>query len=302
MGKVFKWIGIILGSLIGLLLLAGVIVYFVGNSKLNKRYALDVNQIPISNDPAAIARGEHIANAITPCVDCHGKDLSGAAIIDDPMMATISAVNLTSGKGGIGSTFKDEDWVRALRYGVSPEGKGLIIMPVVVTTNFSDEDLSALIAYLKSLPPVDHTPPAKRYGPMGYLLVALGQLPPLAPDQVKGHPARPASVPHEVSVAYGEYLVSVAGCRDCHGLNLAGTSGGDPNGPPAAPNLTPAGELSIWNEADFINTLHTGVKPSGVQLSDEMPWKSYGKMTDDELKAIWMYLQTIPADSMEPGA
>jgi cytochrome c553 len=295
MKKVLKWIGILIGSVIVLLILVGSIVYLVAGSKLNKTYQVQVRTIQIPSDEASIARGKHIIEAITPCQECHGEDLSGEVMIDDPVFATIYSANLTPGKGGAGSSFTDEDWIRALRYGVTPEGKGLLIMPVEVTSNFSDQDLGALIAYLKTIPPVDHEIPPKRFGFMGRLFTVLGQIPPLAPDMVANHPVQPEAVKQEATSAYGEYLISVAACRDCHGVDLSGGTSTDPNGPPNGPNLTPAGELVGWTEADFFKAIQTGIKPSGTQLTEDMPWKYYKNMTDDELKAIWMYLETLPA-------
>jgi hypothetical protein len=67
-------------------------------------------------------------------------------------------------------------------------------------------------------------------------------------------------------------------------------------------NLTPAGELGRWTDDDFITTIRTGVTPSGCPLSDDMPWKSFAKLHDDELQAVWMWLQTLPpARSAPPG-
>lgn len=93
-------------------------------------------------------------------------------------------------------------------------------------------------------------------------------------------------------------LVSVrltAGCSGCHQADYAG--GPVPGSPPDAPqaaNLTPAGSLAGWTTDDFIQTLRTGVRPNGAPLMGDMPWQAYGKMTDDELTAIFMFLQTLP--------
>jgi len=62
-----------------------------------------------------------------------------------------------------------------------------------------------------------------------------------------------------------------------------------------SPNLTPGGELASWSEVDFFTAIRTGVTPSGHKLSEEMPWQNFGQMTDDELKAVWLYLQSLPA-------
>ena len=91
--------------------------------------------------------------------------------------------------------------------------------------------------------------------------------------------------------------MGVRSCSLCHGDALSGGSvPGDEGDAPPAPNLTPGGLLGRWSEADFINTLRTGVTPGSRSLdSENMPWKFFAKMTDDELKAIWLYLQSLPA-------
>jgi mono/diheme cytochrome c family protein len=100
-----------------------------------------------------------------------------------------------------------------------------------------------------------------------------------------------------VTVEYGVYLSRT--CALCHGPNFNGQTVVLDGPPILTPNLTPGGELGFWSEEDFIVTLQTGVTPDGKQLRSEMPWKYLGQMTDDELKAVWMYLQSLPA--MEQG-
>ena len=87
---------------------------------------------------------------------CHGDNLAGDTLVDDFAFARIAASNLTSGRGGIGGTYSDIDYVRAIRHGVGNDGKGLPIMPSEAFNKFSDHDLGAMIAYLKTLPPVDN--------------------------------------------------------------------------------------------------------------------------------------------------
>jgi mono/diheme cytochrome c family protein len=88
--------------------------------------------------------------------------------------------------------------------------------------------------------------------------------------------------------------VKTGECRTCHGEELTSGKDPDPNAPPA-PNLTPGGELAGWSEADFLKAMRTGIAPGGRQLSKYMPWVFIGQMTDDELKATWLYLQSLPA-------
>jgi len=164
---------------------------------------------------------------------------------------------------------------------------------VVSTAYLSDEDLAAVIAYVKSVPPVDHITHGKQFAPLAKILFAAGLLPPF-PAEVVSHAVHVTAPAPGVTAEYGSYLVDTHDCRICHGQNMNGNKFPDPTKNIITPNLTNGGELIAWTEADFINTLRTGVTPSGHQLSDNMPWKDFGNMTDDELKAIWMYLQSLP--------
>src|SRR6266508_644169 len=177
--KILKWIGIVLGSLIGLLALTFLLLYTIGTVKWNKlhgKYDVPVETITIPTDEATIARGEHIAT-IRMCGHCHMENLSGQ-VARAPGLVTLSVPNLTSGTGGVGATNTDEGWVRAIRHGVGQDGRGLVLMPSRVWYYLSDEDLGALIAYLKSLPPIDHEMPPTDLGPLGRVMLTLGQLPP----------------------------------------------------------------------------------------------------------------------------
>jgi mono/diheme cytochrome c family protein len=186
---------------------------------------------------------------------------------------------------------------RAIRHGVSHDGRGLALMPSGIFYYLSDEDLGALIAYLKSLPPMDNELPKSELGPLGRVMLALGQLPPevTVPDvHVIDHYA-PRPVPPEpgVTVEYGEYLAN--SCTLCHGANLNGQTIREGPNVYVALNLTPGGEVGCWSEEQFIATMRTGVTPGGHPLKDFMPWKYFGQMTDDEIKAVWLYLQSLPA-------
>jgi cytochrome c553 len=296
--KIFKWIGIVLGSLIGLLLLVLIALYVIGTVKWNRIrgrvYDVPTETITIPTDPTSIARGEHIAT-IRICGYCHTETLSGQSD-SVPGLVTFAFPNLTPGLGGIGDTNTDEDWVRAIRHGVGHDGRGLILMPSRILYELSDEDLVDLIAYLKSLPPVDNELPSTKLGPLGRVMMALGQLPADATTPavtvIDHYGRRPIMPEPGVTVEYGKYLA--LSCTLCHGTNLNGQLIRT-DAEYLAPNLTPGGELHYWSEEGFMRTLQTGVTPSGHQLKDAMPWKYFGQMTDDELKAVWMYLQSLPA-------
>ena len=290
--KLFKWVGIILGGLVGLLVLTFVVLYFIGTAKVNQKYNVPVETISIPTDAAAIQRGQHLAT-IDLCKDCHTGNLGGQLYFEVPGLLSIPTPNLTSGAGGVGSFYTDEDWVRAIRHGVAHDGRALFIMPSKSFYYLDDEDLGALIAYLKSLPPVDNELPEKRIEPLGRLMMAVGMFPPLAVDQIAHTSPRPVAPEPGVTAAYGQYLARL--CTECHGADLNGAPFGPPGEEIPTPNLTPGGELATWSEEDFFTTLRTGMTPEGDQLDMEMPWMYFGQMSDEELKALWLYLQSLPA-------
>lgn len=293
MVKVLKRIGI---GLAGLLVLGIVLVSVISTIRWNQGYEnidVPVESISIPTDQAAIARGEHIA--ITRyCGSCHGEDLAGDYLMNEPVLAVIPAPNLTAGTGGVGLTNTDEDWIRAIRHGVGHDNRGLIGMPARIWNQLSDEDLGALIAYLKNIPPVDNEFPERKIGPAFRLLLALGQAPVSEASLIDHNAPRPSVPQPGVTLAYGEYLA--LGCTACHGSNLNGGTIRDLNGElVTALNLTLGGELQGWSEADFITAMRTGMTPSGHNLSEAMPWRYVGQMTEEELQAIWLYLQSLPA-------
>jgi len=291
-----RWLPRALGALILLALLAGLALYGLSEWRLAKRYDAPRDEVRIPDDEAAVDRGAYLASTVSVCVDCHGPDLGGQVVVDDPGLGRIVAPNLTTGEGGLGSDRSDEELVRAIRYGVGPDDKALMVMPSDDYHHLTDEDLGALVAYLRSLPPVDQTLPAKTLRPFGRLLLALGQLDVFPAARIDMGLRPPAELQPEVSKDYGLYLANIAGCTGCHGPGLSGGTipGAPPDFPPAA-NLTPSGELGAWDFADFRDTLRTGKTPKGRALSEQMPWKSYAKMSDQELRAIWLFVSSVPA-------
>lgn len=293
MQRVMRGIGIALGSLLGLLVVVAAGLFVAGGTQFSQQFDVDPAPVAIPTDAEAVAQGQYIAET-RGCQDCHGPDLSGGVLIDDPAFAVLPAPNLTAGQGGIAAGRTGEDWVRSIRHGVRPDGTGVIIMPSHEYYHFGDEDLGALIAYVQQLEPVDNVLPQRRIGPVGRVMAALGQFPPL-PATMIAHDAPRVAMPEPgVTVEYGEYLARL--CTGCHGPDFSGgvTPGSAPDSLPAA-NLTPAGNLANWTQEDFINTLRTGVTPEGRELDpSEMPWETIGRSTDNDLAAIWLYLQTLP--------
>lgn len=296
--KALKWAGIGLAGLVLLAAVAAAILYVRGGARINRTYDIAVAAVPVPTDSATVARGRRLAEAVTLCTGCHGDDLAGEVLIDEPMMATVYASNLTAGRGGVGTTYEDADYVRAIRHGVNDAGRGLMIMHSDAYHNLSAADLGAIIAFVRSMPAVDKEHPETRGGPLGRIFVALGMFDresmPLIPAETIDHDAPFADPPTPAkTAAYGRYLVSLALCSMCHGDDF---QGGPPmeEGAPLAPNIAALAAPGAWSEEQFIGTLRTGVTPYGKALdADVMPWERYGGMTDEELGAIWRYLVSL---------
>jgi cytochrome c553 len=291
MKRVLKVVGKVFGIIVGLLIFAIAGVYGITSYRINKNQEMHVGMVPIPTDPASVARGKHLTEAVGKCQACHGDNYAGKVVMDAPVFVNLTSSNLTSGKGGIGKDYKDEDWVRAIRYGIGPTGKPLIFMPSESFTFFNDADLGAIIAYLKSLPPADRTiEPKRSVGPIASVVFLTGGFP-LLPVELIDRGSRAAPTKPGVTKEYGEYLAMAGGCTGCHGESL---SGGRPIETPQSTNLTPAGRLGKWSEADFFTALRTGKRPDGTDISPEMPWPLTGRMTEDEMRAVWLYLKTVP--------
>jgi cytochrome c553 len=296
MKRALKWLGYVVGVVAALLVLAIGVGYGLSSRKFNKSYPIAVEPVVVPADSQSLARGKHLVEAIGKCQTCHGDDYSGSKMFDDPAFGRLTSRNLTSGPGGIGGTFTDADYVRAIRHGVGKDGKTLLFMPAEAFYYFNDADLGAIISYLKNLPPAASKIPAKRsIGPIGRAVMLMTPIPLPSASRVPQNPQRPSDIPVGVTNEYGSYLVKAGGCTSCHGATL---SGGNKIDGVLALNLTLGGEVGSWTEADFTKAIRTGARPDGRILSAVMPWPYAKNMTDDEIRAVWMYIHSVPAKKL----
>ncbi|MEX1259043.1 MAG: cytochrome c [Gemmatimonadota bacterium] len=311
----------VLGLLVGLVLVLAVGAYlwasYATNQALTRTYEThrvdfavpfpltqeELAQLEIMEDPGgAIAlerareRGEHLIHARHACADCHGADLSGGVMIDAFPMGTLLGPNLTAGAGGKTAAYSPADWDRAVRHGVLPDGRPSM-MPAGDFLLMTDRELSDMVAFIESVPPVDNEVAPPSFGPLGRILIATGQLP-AAAAMIEDHNAPHELVPPpaEVSVEFGRHLAGT--CTGCHGTSLAGgpIAGGDPSWPPAR-NLTPHTDgLAGWSYDDFLAAMREAVRPDGTPLVAPMTFvtPAANVMTDIELRALWTYLQSLP--------
>ena len=264
--------------------------------------------VAVGDTTTLVARGEYIVRTVAACGGCHGAEnaedgpLSGGAEFKDWRLGTVRASNLTSDVStGIGA-WTDAQLVRALRNGSRKDGRLLApVMPYGWLHDMSDRDALAVARYLRSQPPVHHE---VRQDPNFVFRIAKATF--LGPNNDP-----PASPPIPGPTAeYGAYLSQHAGlCADCHTPRNGLTSSpdmtrlfaGDAHPSKAFPanpaNLTPDSVTGIgrWSEDDFLRTMRTGVNPRGDSLHPFMPWRQNRRMTDDDLRAIYRYLRSIPA-------
>lgn len=297
MRTTLKWIGIAVGALVGLLLLAVLGMNIAGTARHNRVYDVEPESIIIPTDEDSVERGRHLAQVV--CAECHGEDLGGTLFVDEPGVVTIYAPNITTGSGGMGSQ-PDETLVLAIRHGIDHDGTPLLIMPAEIFINWSAEDIGSVIAYLREAPPVDNSVPPPQFTVMARVLVGAGLFGQVYPAEYIDHTRPLAEMPSiGANPEYGQYLSRAVACTLCHGENLAGGIV-PPNMPPGevpiSPNLTPAGRLSEWSEEDFYRVLRTGVTPDGHVINpDHMPVPIYARLTEAEQQALWLYVQSLPA-------
>jgi mono/diheme cytochrome c family protein len=217
-------------------------------------------------------------------------------MVDAFPMGTILGPNITAGRGSRITNYRPTDWDRIVRHGILPDGRPAA-MPSEDFQLMSDQELSDIVAYIRSVAPVDNAVPSPAYGPLGKFLIATGQLP-IAVERIPEHHAAHASTPPPAATTteFGRHLAGI--CTGCHRENLAGGPivGGDPAWVPAR-NLTPHPEgLASWTYDQFTTSMREGKRPDGTPLQPPMSFvMPYAQqMTAVELQALWTYLRTVP--------
>ncbi len=240
----------------------------------------------------AVERGRHLVEARYGCGECHGADFGGGVMVDDPLLGRLLAPNLTTGQGSRTLAYTPADWDRMVRHGVKPDGTPSP-MPSKDFVAMSDRELSDIVTYIRSLPPVDATVEPVSFGPLGRVLLATGQFE-LSATAHPDHAAEHARVPpaEAPDATFGRHIAQA--CTGCHRRDFTGGPivGGDPSWPAAA-DLT---ALDGWTYEDFTTAMREGKRPDGTALKSpmsEVP-KFAAKMSETELRAMWAYLQSLP--------
>ena len=313
--RILKWLGIVL-----IILIAGILI--TANMMYDRKYDARYPDIHASSDSAVIAHGKHLMLVTAHCGDCHYKpgdslkvvngedfELAGGGFPFEFPGGVFYSKNISSDKEtGIGN-LKDGEIARALRYGVKHDGT--VLIPAMEFQNLTDEDLIAIISYLRSVPPVNHKVPDNDFNLLGKAILAFM----IRPEKPIATP--PAKMTADTTVEYGKYLANfVCGCHSCHternpntgayiGKDFAGgpwdVIKGDPPRKLYSANLTPdskTGVLHDWTYEKFRNRFQQGK----FTKESPMPWTPFKKLNETELLAIWKYLHSIPPVQNDIGA
>lgn len=311
---------ILLGVLTVLLLfVAGFAIYVASRQHLTFN-DVPYPQVSASTDTAVIARGHYLVRNVVNCASCHGDPeaaktakegtelpLSGGQVFDVPP-GKFYVRNITPDPTtGIGR-YTDQAVARALRNGVGPDGRALL--PFMEIQGLSDDDLVAVVSYLRTQPPVHHDVPMHQYNLLGSIVKATVLANPVGPRET---PLKHS--PRGATIENGRYLAeSAALCWACHtqrnmatgalvgpryGGAIAFEQSADHKYSWSPPNITsdPTGRLGSMTEDEFVTRFRAGRLIEG----SPMPWPSFGHMAEDDVRAIYRYLKSLPPVKRDVG-
>jgi mono/diheme cytochrome c family protein len=295
-------------------LFAGAVAAALGATEVRSRRTFDAPYpaIAATTDPSIVERGRYLVYGAAACAYCHvprdqwatldqqDLPLSGNHVFRLPF-GELYAPNLTPDREtGIGAR-TDAELARILRYSVRADGRAAF--PFMAFHGMSDADLTAVISYLRTQPPVRLAVPDHRFSLMGKALMAFA-IEPAGPTSTP-----PAAGPAGLSVERGEYLATrISSCVECHtdrdpqnGAFVGPPFGGGQRMDLAAdatkvavpPNLTPhpkTSPIGMWSEDVFVGRFRMGETIAGTP----MPWGAYARLADADLRSIFRYLRTLP--------
>lgn len=274
--QIFKKLGLALAGVVAVLLLGG---FAVSEYRLRATPEVTPPRLEIPRDRASLAEGRRLA-LTRGCLGCHGRDGGGQVFIDEPLLATVAASNLTTLFGERPPAALDA----AIRHGVGLDGRALVIMPSAMFSYLTDADTAKIIGYLATLPEVERDLPARSVGPLARAFFIAGRFQ-SAPAMVAERPPLRHDPAAEPELARGEYLAMTA-CSECHGADLAGS--GDPEFP--TPDLTIA---AAYTFEDFARLMTTGEAAGGRELGvmSEVARGRFAHFTESEIAALHAFLE-----------
>ncbi len=284
----------------GLLGVAGVLVATVlvaaqiGEHKAQRHVEVRLQSLPLRSDAVSVERGRYLFMS-RGCTECHGVNGAGKDVINDGKGLLIHAPNITPAPGTVVASYGGDDWERTIRHGVAPSGRALMIMPSEDYNRLTNDDLMALVAFLRQMPAASGGPAVLEL-PLPLMAMYGAGLVKDAAEKID-HDLPPSTpVPDAPTAAHGAYVVNA--CIGCHGEHLSG--GKIPGAPPdwpAAANLTPGAGSAMTHYANaqaFAAMLRSGKRPDGSVVSAVMPFTALKEMNDTDVQAIYLHLKSLP--------
>lgn len=283
--NVTRWIAGVALAVPALLTVAGTVGVTRFQAKAARVHRVPEPSVRAETTPEALERGRHLATTLGGCTECHADNLAGR-VMENNALVRLAAPNITP--AGVVSAYTDRDWYRAILHGVTPRGQNLLVMPSRELRTFSDADVLAMIAYVKSVPAVQSNVPETHVSLLGQAVLGLAGEEMWAANKIKhDEPRGGRSTPAGATVAHGEYLIGV--CKGCHGQNLRGGIKMGPDAPPSA-DISP-GSMASWTRPQLEQLLRQGKRRDGSDVNPAMPWRAMSAVTDEELTAMWLALR-----------
>ena len=310
------------GILVGILVLALASLAVYVTRTWDRTYDAPLPDVHISSDPAVLARGEYLIYGPAHCVECHGGSLDALEKLSEgvhvPMsggvrlplgpLGAVYSRNLTPDtETGIGR-YSDAQVARMMRWAVRPDGRATVD-PMMPFGDMAEDDLVAIISFLRAQPPVKNAVPANEWTLMGKVVKSFVSI---AKPRTSINPP-PTAPPQGMTKERGEYLARyVANCNGCHTRRDPNTfvatgpdfSGGfelEPLPFPGAdvtiwfrtPNITPKAGSALMKFPDRETFIARFQKGGRQHAGSPMPWEAFARMTSDDIGALYEYLHSL---------
>ncbi|MFZ5623246.1 MAG: c-type cytochrome [Gemmatimonadota bacterium] len=250
------------------------VVYLRSEQLLTRRH--DAPLVPLAPGPPdslALAQGRRFVT-LAGCRDCHGDNLAGR------FRRGLWAPNLTGGG------YTDAELARAIRYGVKRDGTAIFGMPAGSYYHLADNDLAAIITFLRSLAPIRSAEPGRRPGFAARVSLVLGRAPwRTDADDLEERRAQSTAITARPTLGYGAYLAQVF-CTQCHGQDLAGQGAGNDR-------VASLAVVADYTEREFAEVFASGRAQGGRALRPGMPWQRFSLFSSTERQALYLYLSRL---------
>jgi mono/diheme cytochrome c family protein len=276
MGRVLRWVGIIAGGLVCLVAITMVVAWVGSQRVLDRRYAATAVELPPA--PAVLAADAPRRARIYGCMACHGPTMEGQLLTDIPFVARVETPNVSARVPAM----TDQQLAQVIREGIAADGRSLWIMPAL--PRLADEELAALISWLRTLPPGTGPVRGVHFRPLGRFAVMAGKIRPSAVSIGSVDPDEPPDLGpgHD----QGRHIAATV-CAECHGFSLRGVQLDDGS---ASPDLA---IVAGYTAGEFTTLLKTGKATGGRELGmmSQNARSSFVAMDDAEISAVYGYLK-----------